>query len=980
MKVTFNQGAMGHISPKPTSLGTNLMELLQLEGIKEERPMDPYTGPSSALALWAPGMCSAISLVMQRWLVRPRMTALTKEQWKRHVDQGHQPYEKTCEVCVTSSGTGRRHVRVEHPESFVLSADLSGPMREGGADVNGHGAHPKPHKYLFVAKLRLPETYLQGYSAGKCDLSHSWEESWASEDLEPDDGLRVEASLEPITLASSDDLQPDATSSEVHPSTALLGDEFSGELCDVDPVSAGNGGNQDLAVGRPLQDPREAVGACDVGERVVMDPQEEERRSVRRESLVDEADLLADQNEGLEGEEETVPKCERSDLLPPKMARMIFSIPLPDAKSATVKEALQDVLLYLRAHNVPVLRFHSDRGSASMARETRQMLKSWGLRVTTSEGGIPQTNGAAEQGVKWLKQRIRSLLIGAKLPLRLWPSAADTACVMQRAALTGMPSKLAAPFGATAHVRKRPYTGAGTTAKPDSLRTQWVQGHYLGLSSTLNERHVIFVPPVDDQPEGLIHTFHVRKLVHPGPLEDKYHEPEPPGRPSHRIRGKQSLDVRLEPLRPQQPKEESLDLLQQDAEDILVNWDYQKALDVLDRASAVLLNGSDFKIGAFRHGGVTGLLRGTEKHPWLSRLMVRCFTELDEDITFTAVCMSIDTERDVHVDRHNQGGSMNYVIPVAVPRSGGGLWVELQHGDQVLGSVTSKADSSGKQRFGITRPLERGQVMRFDARRLHATEPWRGRRMVLIAYTPALTHKLSPQDVTRMVRLGFPIDNDMSDSEGFEEDKPSKQGPRLERTGGWSEILPAGGTSYHFDVSWKIREEPGPSIAMLQFGRVGCVGEFEKHATILSSSGIDRCLELAKNSDSDTVVDPGVDAIMYSGEVFLDLKSEGDSPGLAQLCLGEEEQSVLSGPKVGKTEVLYTKDIERVIKSLTGPLQVVHNVDPSEVLQNIEVWIPAIEKERSLMLWIRFLEGISGNGIYFGQPGCKSCQRSLCSP
>ena len=62
-------------------------------------------------------------------------------------------------------------------------------------------------------------------------------------------------------------------------------------------------------------------------------------------------------------------------------------------------------------------------------------------------------------------------------------------------------------------------------------------------------------------------------------------------------------------------------------------------------------------------------------------------------------------------------------------------------------------------------------------------------------------------------------------------------------------------------------------------------------------------------------------------------------------CLGEEEQSALSSPKVGKTEVLYTKDIESVISSLTGPLQVVHNVDPSEVLQNIEAWIPAIENE-----------------------------------
>ena len=94
--------------------------------------------------------------------------------------------------------------------------------------------------------------------------------------------------------------------------------------------------------------------------------------------------------------------------------------------------------------------------------------------------------------------------------------------------------------------------------------------------------------------------------------------------------------------------------------------------------------------------------------------------------------------------------------------------------------------------------------MRFDARRLHATEPWRGRRVVLIAYTPALAHKLDPRDMKKLVRLPFPIDNDLSDGEDIEESSIGR--PYLERSGGWSEMLPAGATNYHFDVSWKILE------------------------------------------------------------------------------------------------------------------------------------------------------------------------------
>ena len=933
IKVTFNQGAMGHVSPKPTSLGTNLMELSALEGMREKSPPPPYKGPSHVLAEWSPGMSWAIAFAVQRWLCRPRISALSRAQWQQHIKNHHIPYEKTCEVCVTSSGTGRRHVRVEHPESFVLSADVSGPLREGGLDPNGRGAHPKPHKYLLVATLRLPESYLQGYSSGKCDLAHSWSEAWVSTEPEPDDGLGLESELVPPSVEHAEDVEPEAVSLRVHPSEGPIGDEFSGELHDADHIA--------VEAAPLLQDPTEALTLRDDGGGVVP-AVEEEHRSVRGESVVDEADLLEQGVLEAEGVEEQVSREERTDLSPPKMARMLFSIPIPDAKSATIKEALQDVLLYLRTHNVPVLRFHSDRASVFMARDTRQMLKGWGLRVTTSEGATPQTNGVAEAGVKWVKQRIRALLIGSGLPLRLWPSAADTSCVLQRAALTGMESKLAAPFGSTVHVRKRPYTGAGTTAKPDSLRSQWIKGRYLGLSSTLNSGHVIYIPPEDGQPESFIHTFHVRCLTDPGFLEEEFreHHPEPPLR---RIRGKQHPAPEISSAQVISSASDPIKDLQSEVEDVLVHWNQDRALELLDRASRVL-DMTDFKVGAYRHGGVTGLLKATEKYPWLTRLMVRCFTELDDDITFTAVYMSVDTERDVHVDRNNQDGSMNYVIPVAVPKSGGGVWVELRPGDRVSGSVSTRADSTGKQRFGTIRPLERGRVMRFDARRWHATESWRGRRVVLIAYTPALVHKLDQQDIKRMVRLGFPIESDLSDSEDIAV-RPVL-GSHLERSGGWSEVLPAGDTSYHFNVSWGIREEPSSSMAMIQVGHDGCMIGSEKHSMIPSSIGSDRCLgALNSDNESSILVDPDADVGVCAGDVFLELPSGGGRSDLAQLMMVEEEHVPLDGRLLCKAEVGYTREIERVIRNLTGPLEVVHNVDPAEVLENIQVWIPAIEKE-----------------------------------
>ena len=42
----------------------------------------------------------------------------------------------------------------------MLSADVSGPLKVPGLDADARGVHPKPHKYLFVAKLKVPKTFL----------------------------------------------------------------------------------------------------------------------------------------------------------------------------------------------------------------------------------------------------------------------------------------------------------------------------------------------------------------------------------------------------------------------------------------------------------------------------------------------------------------------------------------------------------------------------------------------------------------------------------------------------------------------------------------------------------------------------------------------------------------------------------------------------------------------------------------------------
>eukprot|EP00439_Symbiodinium_sp_Y106_P029222 s9476_g3.t1 len=71
--------------------------------------------------------------------------------------------------------------------------------------------------------------------------------------------------------------------------------------------------------------------------------------------------------------------------------------------------------------------------------------------------------------------------------------------------------------------------------------------------------------------------------------------------------------------------------------------------------------------------------------------------------------------------------------------------------------------------------------------------------------------------------------------------------------------------------------------------------------------------------------------------MYLDLQ-----PGLVKIT---EDLLFESRPAVRKAEVGYTRNIEQVLCDLQGPLEVVYNVAPEEVMENLEAWRPAIVKE-----------------------------------
>ena len=94
--------------------------------------------------------------------------------------------------------------------------------------------------------------------------------------------------------------------------------------------------------------------------------------------------------EGEEEEEDESPKVpgheewdwqrEHSDLKEPvESERLVFCVPLFDNKSPSVLEANQNIYLYLRASNLPLLLFHTDRSREFVNKATRRWLA--GFRV-----------------------------------------------------------------------------------------------------------------------------------------------------------------------------------------------------------------------------------------------------------------------------------------------------------------------------------------------------------------------------------------------------------------------------------------------------------------------------------------------------------------------------------------------------------------------------------------------------------------------
>ena len=823
---SFDMSSLGKALARHTTVGTNL-PLRHLHGLRGRFQLDAEPPERAPPSVWTKQFSEEVSIAVREQRLSARMLKMSAEQWKEHVRRGHLPFRSDCTTCIMAGATGRRHAKIEHPSCYVLSADVSGPLKTPGLDADARGAFPKPHKYLFVAKLKVPRTFVDD---GK-GLGEDYDLGEASEDTAPIDENAFDY-VEPRSGVEAED--------------SALGEEKDGdEPCD--------------------------------GE-------EEEHLPEKRLSPEDDLDMVA-----------------------PETVNLIFATALPDNKSSTVLEAIQDVVTYCWSLNVPIVRFHCDRGMEFYAKATRQWIKYHGMRFTTSEGGLHQQNGLVENAVRYIKQRARTLLLGAKLPQRLWPQAVTMAASVQRASVLGMETRLAAPFGAKVLVRRREYGGTAEPGKPDDLAPRWLKGRYVGLSDTLRRGHLVYLSA--DDGEKFVHTVNVRVGAEEAPLPEPELEADLPGPPSRRLRGKASGSGDVVTVSKAQTLVGTEELKLR-AEGLLEDWSQEEAEKLIVHI-ALSLDHGDRKFGVFRHGGQVGLTRATYEYPWIARFFARAVKEKSPEAEFSALYMSVNTSREVHADSNNLTGLPNYLYPIAVPRRGGDLWIELSDGDVVKGKIVEMVDAKGTVRYGCVQPLVEGQVVSFDPHRRHAVLPWKGLRIVLVAYTPGVPQNLKGPEREVLSQLGFPI--------------PSE----VELTG--PVVALRSMSVLHYKRENTVQEEEGNAF-----------GDTE----VICSDG-SPLYERGVCDGSDGLCADGSSSQASSEEwdlwdMYLPL-SEGDPCDVPKALIASCDGS----PQLHKAEVTFTKGIEDLLDSLRSPLTVVHNVDPTEAAGVFSRWVPSVQKELS---------------------------------
>ena len=434
-EVHFDQGALGHKTVKPTTLGTGLDGLLSLDGLKANT--DQFTGatevPSHLLAEWAPQLKSRIAnaIASQHQSVpsspesveqldevirSARLSAVERAAWQAHLQNDHAPYRADCSTCLLAAATGHRHRRVKHPCPFSLALDIAGPFKTEGRDFD-----ESRYRYLLVGAYRLPVQFFKDSSV-------------------KDDEVPEDKPLEGDGVSGPDPFELEA-------------DDW--------------------------QDPE-----------YIPDFEEEVAHEEPQEESGD-----AEPSEEKDEPEEKVKELTK----PLELRTLYMVQPLLSRKGPEVLQAVQQFKVQLGRRRLPLHVVHSDRAKEFQTRAMKAWMADQGIHHSRSSGSEPAGNSTAELGVRWVKARTRALLtdVHAKeWPLAAQHAAQKQ--WNEKLPPTGRnEDKISPAFGqvvwfkAKAYVGKEEQKADEAKAKNPDLPPRWKKGFYRGRALDVPNGHII---------------------------------------------------------------------------------------------------------------------------------------------------------------------------------------------------------------------------------------------------------------------------------------------------------------------------------------------------------------------------------------------------------------------------------------------------------------------------------------------------------
>ncbi|CAE7193933.1 unnamed protein product [Symbiodinium sp. CCMP2592] len=155
---------------------------------------------------------------------------------------------------------------------------------------------------------------------------------------------------------------------------------------------------------------------------------------------------------------------------------------------------------------------------------------------------------------------------------------------------------------------------------------------------------------------------------------------------------------------------------------------------------------SSFSTGAYNKGGLTGLRKACHDFPLATKCLVRFVRSMRPFHPFSTISIYDNVCTALHKDSRN-ACCENLIIPLT-QFSGGELWMQQDQGatPQIFG---------GSEVFGTAVPIP-PEGLCFDARGiLHCTMPWKGRRLIAVAFTVSKTEELKKSDAQLLEDLGI---------------------------------------------------------------------------------------------------------------------------------------------------------------------------------------------------------------------------------